>query len=73
MRNPLFLVLATLLNVAPVEATTWHVPEEAPTIQAGIDAADHGDTVLVADGHYFERIRFWGKRRRARVARDVIG
>ena len=35
-------------------AATIHVPADQPTIQAGIDAASYGDTVLVACGIYYE-------------------
>lgn len=38
-----------------------HVPADQPTIQAGINYASDGDTVLVSEGTYFENIRFMGK------------
>ncbi len=43
-----------LLLSFPATAATIHVPDEEPTIQAGIDAASYGDTVLVACGPYYE-------------------
>jgi hypothetical protein len=47
-------VLATLVVSAPLTARAGviHVPAGEPTIQAGIDAAAVGDTVLVAPGFY---------------------
>jgi len=38
-----------------------YVPQEYPSIQAGINAAVNGDTVLVADSTYYENINFKGK------------
>jgi hypothetical protein len=38
----------------PVQAVTWHVPSECPTIHAGLDSAFYGDTVLVAPGIYLK-------------------
>ena len=46
---------------ADVPAAVIHVPAEQPTIQAGINAAVNGDTVLVAPGTYVENINFMGK------------
>ena len=52
-----FLLLATTC----LYSTIINVPADQPTIQEGIEAAADTDTVLVADGTYFENIDFIGK------------
>jgi len=42
-------------------AQVIHVPGDQSNIQSGINIASDGDTVLVADGTYFENINFKGK------------
>jgi hypothetical protein len=51
---PLVLALLLLLLATPAVARTWVVPDDAPTIQAGIDSSSVGDTVLVEAGTYYE-------------------
>jgi len=53
-RSVFLLGLVSFFLAGAASATTWHVPADAPTIQAGIDSASAGDIVLVACGTYYE-------------------
>jgi pectin methylesterase-like acyl-CoA thioesterase len=67
------LLCAAALLANSAYAATVHMPAEYPTIQAGIDAAVAGDTVLVAPGTYSDCVHFDedGRRNCAIITRSV--
>ncbi len=60
-KTALLSVLALCAAAGAIHAETRTVPIDYPSIQAGIEAASDGDTVLVLPGVYFETINFKGK------------
>lgn len=61
MKPHLLLIAISMCICGTLAAQIIHVPDDQPTIQAGINAASDGDTVLVEEGTYVENINFIGK------------
>ena len=61
MKTKLFTSILLSCFIFFASAQIIHVPADQSTIQAGINAASTGDTVLVDTGTYYENINFWGK------------
>ena len=64
MRNALrvaALALAVLTPTVHLQAAVFNVPADFSTIQAALNAAQNGDTVLVAPGTYTQSLNFNGR------------
>jgi hypothetical protein len=62
MKNLYTVLFVLVFIITSYCQDTIHVPGDYTTIQAAINASDHGDIVLVAEGIYFENIKFNGKK-----------
>ncbi|MDA3813126.1 MAG: hypothetical protein PF570_02615, partial [Candidatus Cloacimonetes bacterium] len=65
MKLKVYLLYLFCLSYSLLNSTTWHIKQDGTgnftTIQEGINASAHSDTVLVYPGRYYENVNFNGK------------
>ncbi len=61
MKTIIFM-FGCLFAAACLQGQIIFIPNDFPSIQEGIHAANPGDTIIVSDGIYYERINFMGKK-----------
>lgn len=62
MKQIFDLILVIIFTSSLIFPQVLNVPEKFRTIQSAIASSSDGDTVLVADGTYYENINFLGKK-----------
>jgi len=66
------LIIVSCILAATMQAQILHVPAEYTTIQAAVDAAGYGDTILVATGTYLENVMIQGNEKTITLASNFL-
>ena len=66
------ILFSSCLIATAMQAQILHVPADYQTIQAAVDAAGYGDTVLVAPGTYVENVMIEGNEKTITLAGNFL-